>query len=81
MDEVLPEAALFDFSLEVFIIIYFSFIIDNFLFLDFSLLSDEVCMLITIIWFQAAHAVVKQYIDSTFSHLLLDIPGQSRIIF
>lgn len=35
----------------------------------------ELDILITCSWFQAAQGVVKQYVASTFSHLLRDISG------
>lgn len=75
MDEVLPEAALSAFSIEVFL--SFPFIL--------LVMITAICVhpvenklsTLIICMFQAAHVAVKQYIDSRFSHLLLTISGTS----
>lgn len=65
MDEVLPEAGLRDFTMEVAYNRQLP-LISQYCFIVVGVLT---------VLFQAAHVAVKQYIGSRFSHLLLDISG------
>lgn len=85
MEEVLPEAGLADFSLQVSVYIFHwlqfsSFTCAGVIWIDICLLSCSCWrfrVLPHLILFQAAHVAVKQYVASTFSHLLLNISGYS----